>query len=90
MLNSRLLVLFVALSGFCGIDQSNGSERTTVDLLQQYVRINTSNPPGMEIEGARLFADIFEAKGIAYEIAESAPGRANIWARLEGGDKPGV
>ena len=27
---------------------------------------------------------IFEAEGIEYEMAESAPGRGNIWARLEG------
>jgi len=61
-----------------------------VDWVQRYVRINTVNPPGNEIRGAEFFAKIFEAEGIPYEIAESAPGRANIWARLEGGDAPAL
>jgi len=58
--------------------------------LQEYIRINTINPPGNEVESAGFFARIFEAEGITYEMAESAPGRGNIWARLEGGDEPGI
>jgi acetylornithine deacetylase/succinyl-diaminopimelate desuccinylase-like protein len=58
--------------------------------LQEYIRINTVNPPGNETEGAEFFARIFEAESIAYEMVESAPGRGNIWARLEGGDEPGI
>ncbi|HIA99983.1 MAG TPA: M20/M25/M40 family metallo-hydrolase, partial [Gemmatimonadetes bacterium] len=61
-----------------------------VGWLQEYIRINTINPPGNEIRGAEFFARLFEAEGIEYEIAESAPGRGNIWARLEGGDRPGI
>jgi acetylornithine deacetylase/succinyl-diaminopimelate desuccinylase-like protein len=61
-----------------------------VAWLQEYIRINTVNPPGNEIAGAEFFARIFDAEGIAYEIAESAPGRGNIWARLVGGDEPGI
>ena len=61
-----------------------------VGWLQQYIRINTINPPGNEIRGAEFFAQLFEEEGIKYEIAESAPGRGNIWAKLEGGDQPGI
>ena len=61
-----------------------------VDWLQEYIRINTINPPGNETAGAEFFAGIFDAEGIEYEMAESAPGRGNIWARLEGGDEPGI
>jgi len=61
-----------------------------VEWVQEYIRLNTINPPGNEILGAEFFAGIFEAEGIRYEIAESAPGRGNIWARLEGGDEPGI
>jgi len=61
-----------------------------VAWLQEYLRINTVNPPGNETAAAEFFARIFEAEGIEYEIAESAPGRGNIWARLEGGDEPGL
>lgn len=61
-----------------------------VRWLQEYVRVNTVNPPGNEIAGARFLAGIFDAEGIEYEIAESADGRGNIWARLEGGGGPGL
>ncbi len=61
-----------------------------VDLVQQYIRVNTINPPGNESRAVEFFARIFEAEGIAYETAESAPGRGNIWARLEGGDGPAI
>src|SRR5215216_962474 len=55
-----------------------------VDLMQQYLRINTSNPPGNEIEAARFFKKIFDQYGIQNEIFEYKPGRANIIARLKG------
>jgi acetylornithine deacetylase/succinyl-diaminopimelate desuccinylase-like protein len=61
-----------------------------VAYLQDYLRVDTRNPPGNEIRGARFFAEIFDREGIAYEIAESAPGRGNIWARLDGGDEPAL
>lgn len=61
-----------------------------VAWLQEYIRINTVNPPGNEMASAEFFAKIFEAEGIEYEMVESAPGRGNIWARLEGGDEPGI
>jgi len=65
-------------------------QNEAVQWLQQYIRIDTVNPPGNEIRGAEFFARIFESEGIPYEIVESAPGRGNIWARLEGGDQPGL
>ncbi|MDP7640337.1 MAG: M20/M25/M40 family metallo-hydrolase, partial [Candidatus Hydrogenedentes bacterium] len=58
--------------------------------LQEYVRVDTTNPPGNELSGAEFFARIFEAEGIDYETVESAPGRGNIWARIEGGSEPGL
>jgi len=61
-----------------------------VRWLQEYLRLDTQNPPGNEILGARFFAEIFEREGIPYEVAESAPGRGNVWARLEGGDEPAL
>jgi acetylornithine deacetylase/succinyl-diaminopimelate desuccinylase-like protein len=55
-----------------------------VDLMQQYLRINTSNPPGNELEAARFFKKQFDQHGIESEIFEYKPGRANIIARLKG------
>ncbi len=65
-------------------------EDEAVSLLQQYIQIDTINPPGNESRAVDFLAAIFEAEGIEYETAESAPGRGNIWARLEGGDEPGL
>lgn len=61
-----------------------------VRWLQEYIRQDTQNPPGNEMDGARYLADILEAEGISYEIQESAPGRGNVWARLAGGSEPGL
>ena len=55
-----------------------------VRLLQQYVRINTTNPPGNEIAGARWIGARLSHFGIPFEIIESAPGRANLYARIRG------
>ena len=59
--------------------------------LENYIRIDTSNPPGNEVRAADWYAKIFDAEGIAYERGESAPGRGNIVARLKGsGSEPGL
>ncbi len=62
-----------------------------VDLLRGYLMIDTTNPPGKEIEGAEFLAAILGRDGIRSEIVESAPGRANLMARLKGdGALPGI
>ncbi len=61
-----------------------------VRLLQEYLQIDTTNPPGNESRAVEFFARILEQEGIPYETAESAPGRGNLWARLEGGDEPAL
>lgn len=53
-------------------------------ILQDYVRIDTSNPPGNELAGARWLAAQLAGHGIASEIIEAAPGRANLYARIKG------
>ncbi|MCZ6618600.1 MAG: M20/M25/M40 family metallo-hydrolase [Gammaproteobacteria bacterium] len=61
-----------------------------VTQLSEYLKIDTINPPGNESRGVAFLAGILEEAGIVYETAESAPGRGNIWARLEGGREPGL
>jgi len=56
----------------------------TVELLRRYLRIDTTNPPGNETAGARFLAQVLGGDDIASEIAEAAPGRGNLVARLEG------
>jgi len=59
-----------------------GDEATA--LLSQYLRINTTNPPGNEIAAARWLADVLRHDGIEGRIFEPAPGKANLYARLSG------
>ncbi len=61
-----------------------------VQRLQRYIQIDTTNPPGNESAGVDFLGQLLSEAGIAYETAESAPGRGNLWARLEGGSKPGL
>ena len=58
--------------------------RETVDLLQAYLRIDTTNPPGNETAGARFLETVLARDGLASETVESAPGRGNLVARLPG------
>lgn len=53
-------------------------------LLSQYLRINTTNPPGNEIAAARWLAAVLQRDGIEARIFEPAPGKANLYARLAG------
>lgn len=59
-----------------------GAEATRV--LQEYLRVDTINPPGNETRGAQFMHDILAKEGIPSEVLEYAPGRGNIIARLEG------
>jgi acetylornithine deacetylase/succinyl-diaminopimelate desuccinylase-like protein len=53
-------------------------------LLQDYLRIDTTNPPGHERRAADFFAAIFTAAGIENRIYDLGNDRANILARLPG------
>jgi acetylornithine deacetylase/succinyl-diaminopimelate desuccinylase-like protein len=50
--------------------------------LQQYVQLSTVNPPGNEIVAARFLTEVLKRDGIDARVIESAPGRANLYARL--------
>jgi acetylornithine deacetylase/succinyl-diaminopimelate desuccinylase-like protein len=52
-------------------------------LLQEYVRLDTSNPPGDTRQAADFLAAVFQRDGIRVERYESAPGKAIIYARLK-------
>ena len=55
--------------------------------LIDYLRINTSNPPGNEIETARFLKGILDREGIEATILDTVvlgKNRANLYARLKG------
>ena len=59
----------------------------TAQRLAEYIRINTSNPPGNELAAARWLRDVLARegiKGMILDTAELGAGRANFYARLPG------
>jgi acetylornithine deacetylase/succinyl-diaminopimelate desuccinylase-like protein len=61
-----------------------------VGLLQQLLRLNTVNPPGSETLAAELLRDYLAANGVEAELYARTPERANLVARLPGGDGPSL
>ena len=61
--------------------------RETVQVMRDYLRIDTSNPPGRELATARFLKDILDREGIEARILDEdtlGAGRANLYARLKG------
>src|ERR1700736_6301083 len=50
--------------------------------MQEYLRIDTTNPPGNEMRAAAFFKKILDQEGIVNRVFEYAPSRADLWARL--------
>jgi acetylornithine deacetylase/succinyl-diaminopimelate desuccinylase-like protein len=60
-------------------------------LLRDLIRIDTTNPPGNEVEAAKYLAKNLEKEGFACELLESEPGRGNVITRMKGsGEKPSL
>ncbi|MGZ8831111.1 MAG: hypothetical protein ACXW2Q_12125, partial [Thermoanaerobaculia bacterium] len=55
-----------------------------IALLQQYIRIDTTNPPGNELPAAQWLSRILASHGVHAEIIEPAPRRASLYARIKG------
>ncbi len=65
----------------------SAAQNEAVKFLSDLVRIDTSNPPGNEARAAEYIKSVLAAEGISAQIYESAPGRGNLVARLEGNGK---
>jgi len=61
-----------------------------VGLLRQLLRLNTVNPPGNETIAAELLREYLVANGVEVELYSRTPERANLVARLRGGDGPSL
>ena len=53
-----------------------------VNWMQEYLRVDTTNPPGNEMRGAEFFKKILDQENIENRVFEIAPGRADVWARI--------
>ena len=61
-----------------------------IGLLQTLIRLNTVNPPGNETVAAEALRDYLAAQGVECELFARAPERANLVARIAGGDGPSL
>ncbi len=62
----------------------NALQDEAVALLQQLIRLDTSNPPGRETIAQEPLAALLRAAGFEVELAGEDPQRLNLVARLRG------
>src|SRR5947207_3794623 len=61
------------------------------ELLQELIRLDTTNPPGNETQAAELLREYLGDHGVQSELIARVPERANLVARLPGrGDGPSL
>jgi len=53
-----------------------------VNWMQEYLRIDTTNPPGNEMKAVAFYKKILDQEGIENRVFEYTPGRGDLWARI--------
>ncbi len=82
-----LVLVPVVLNGQTRPIDWDSLARESQAVLANYLRVNTTNPPGNEILGARFLKAILDREGIEAQILDTTqigPNRANLYARLHG------
>ncbi|PIQ28299.1 hypothetical protein COW36_04305 [bacterium (Candidatus Blackallbacteria) CG17_big_fil_post_rev_8_21_14_2_50_48_46] len=68
-----------------------GLQKEALKTFQDYLRLDTSNPPGQELKTARFLKQILDHEGIENQIFDLGNHRANLYAILRGdGSKPPI
>ncbi len=89
-LKMRGMYLRTGLHSSYGLDMGSSSldipeiRGEVTRLLQDLIRIDTTNPPGNEIEAVEYLAGVLEREGFECLVLEAEPGRGNLITRLEG------
>ncbi len=95
---SLLAAILLACLGVASADEKLASDAIppermeqysdlAVRWMQEYLQVDTTNPPGNEARAAALFKKILDGEGIASQVFEYAPGRSNLNSRLPGSGK---
>ena len=69
-------------AGLIAADRMKAYADLAVEWMQEYLRIDTTNPPGNELRAATFLKRIFDQEGIENRLFEYSPGRADLWARV--------
>ncbi|MFQ5700652.1 MAG: M20/M25/M40 family metallo-hydrolase [Acidobacteriota bacterium] len=85
----RLVIACAAVVGGFWLGQARAADidwekvgDEAVELLGEYIRIRSVNPPAHTVETAAFLKRILEAEGIEVKTYESEPGKVNLLARL--------
>jgi acetylornithine deacetylase/succinyl-diaminopimelate desuccinylase-like protein len=84
-----LIALFISMPKVFAAQISNypDANKEAINYLKEYLKINTTNPPGNEKLGAEYLANIFQANDIEAKILETGNNRACLYARIKGTGK---
>jgi acetylornithine deacetylase/succinyl-diaminopimelate desuccinylase-like protein len=55
-----------------------------VQILSDYIKVDTTNPPGKEMAGALYLQGLLEKEGFSATVLESQPGRGNLICTMKG------
>lgn len=56
--------------------------------MQEYLRLDTTNPPGNEMKAVNFYKKVLDGEGIENRVFEFAPGRGDLWARIPASTSP--
>lgn len=78
-----VLGIFLAWIGVAPVPaERDGAVPEAVEWLQDYLQIDTTNPPGGERAAAAHLAEILEREGIESRLLTSPGGRTSLYARV--------
>jgi acetylornithine deacetylase/succinyl-diaminopimelate desuccinylase-like protein len=69
-------------SSHISVDHLQKYSDLALDWMREYLRIDTTNPPGHEMRAVAFYKKILDEEGIESRAFEYAPGRGDLWARL--------
>ena len=72
------------------VETAGGLREEVTELLQELIRIDTVNPPGNETRAAEALVDYLARSGVQSGLVARVPERANVVARIPGGDGPSL
>lgn len=84
---SKILSLLISIQLITACNSAltkSEAKLNPVDILQKYIQIDTSNPPGNELNAAKFLSKILKQEGIESTIFDLGNNRANIYARIKG------
>jgi acetylornithine deacetylase/succinyl-diaminopimelate desuccinylase-like protein len=81
-----LLLLLAACRGADAVEE-DPLDAQAERMLVDYLKIDTTNPPGNETRGSEFLLAEFKREGIEAQLVGSNPNRRGVYARLSSGSK---